>query len=159
MVKIALNARLVRRAIAVLAIALVISQFVPLARTNPPVTREVRWDSPATRALAQRACFDCHSDVTTWPWYSRVTPVSFLVVSDVEDGRRRLNFSEWDKPQRATIMDVQHDVEGGDMPAWQYLPMHPDARLSDAEKSQLIDGLRRTFAADPPIPGQPLRRR
>jgi hypothetical protein len=119
----------------------------------------VRWDSPQTRALAQRACFDCHSNVTFWPWYSRVTPSSFLVVSDVEDGRRRLNFSEWDKPQRATIMDVEHDIREGDMPLWYYLPMHPDARLSAAEKSQLIDGLRKTFAADPPIPGEPLRRR
>ena len=158
MVKITLNARFVRRAIIVLAAALVISQFVPLSRTNPPVTREVKWDSPQTRALAQRACFDCHSNVTTWPWYSRVTPTSFLVVSDVGDGRRRMNFSEWDKPQRATIMDVQHDIESGDMPVWQYLPMHPEARLSAAEKQQLLDGLRKTFAADPPIPGPPLRR-
>ena len=158
MVKIALNARFFRRAIAVVAIALLISQFVPLSHANPPVTREVRWDSPATRALAQRACFDCHSNVTTWPWYSYVTPVSFLVVSDVEDGRRRLNFSEWDKPQRATFADASSDLESGDMPAWQYLPMHPEARLSSTETSQLIDGLRRTFAADPPIPGPPLRR-
>jgi len=157
--KIALNARFARRAIVVLVIALVLSQFVPLSHTNPPVTREVRWDSPQTRALAQRACFDCHSNVTTWPWYSRITPSSFLVVSDVEDGRRRLNFSEWDKPQRATIVDVEHDIQDGDMPAWQYLPMHPGARLSPAEQSQLIDGLRKTFAADPPTPGQPLRRR
>jgi len=159
MVKIALNARVVRRAIVVLAIALVLSQFVPLSHSNPPVTREVRWDSAQTRVLTQRACFDCHSNVTTWPWYSRVTPSSFLVVSDVEDGRRRLNFSEWDKPQRATIMDVEHDIQEGDMPAWQYLPMHRDAWLSPAEKSQLIEGLRKTFAADPPVPGPPLRRR
>ena len=157
--KIALNARIARRAIVVLAAALVISQFVPLSRTNPPVTREVRWDSRQTRVLAQRACFDCHSNVTTWPWYSYVTPVSFLVVSDVEDGRRRLNFSEWDTPQRATIADVQQDIENGDMPAWQYLPMHRDAWLSSAEKSLLSEGLRRTFAADPPVPGPPLRRR
>jgi hypothetical protein len=142
-----------------LGAALVISQFVPLSRTNPAVTRQVHWDSPQTRVLAQRACFDCHSNVTSWPWYSHVTPVSFLVVSDVEDGRRRLNFSEWDKPQRATFMDVQHDIENGDMPAWQYLPMHRDARLSPAEKSQLIEGLRATFKSDPPIAGPPLRRR
>src|SRR5471032_2939644 len=85
-----------------LLLALLIGiQFLSPARTNPPVTREIKWDTPATRKLAQRACFDCHSNMTTWPWYSHVAPVSLLVVNDTNDGRRALNFSEWDKPQRA----------------------------------------------------------
>jgi hypothetical protein len=139
--------------------ALVISQFVPLSRTNPPVTLEVRWDSPLTRELAHRACFDCHANLTTWPWYSRVTPASFLVVNHVNDGRRRLNFSEWDKPQRATFEDVQHDIDNGDMPIWNYVLLHPEAKLSPSERSQLVEGLRATFKSDPPMPGPPLRRR
>ena len=59
-------------------VGLVVIQFVPVERPNPPVLREPNWDSPETRALAQRACFDCHSNETTWPWYSQVAPVSWL---------------------------------------------------------------------------------
>ena len=64
-------------------------QLVPYGRdhANPPVTREVKWDSPRTRALAAGACFDCHSNLTTWPWYSNVAPVSWLVYADVVGGR------------------------------------------------------------------------
>ncbi|HEY5270864.1 MAG TPA: heme-binding domain-containing protein, partial [Anaerolineales bacterium] len=72
-------------------------QLVPLPGrgNNPPVTSEPLWDSPQTRALAKRACFDCHSNETVWPWYSYVAPVSWLVYNDTMQGRRRLNFSEW----------------------------------------------------------------
>src|SRR5215831_3235209 len=82
--------------------ALVLIQLIPFGRehTNPPVTQEPAWDSPGTRELAKRACFDCHSNETVWPWYSRVAPVSWLTQRDVNGGRRHVNFSEWNKPQR-----------------------------------------------------------
>jgi hypothetical protein len=140
-----------RIALAVLVI-LVVIQFIPMSRTNPAVTREVRWDSPGTRALAQRACFDCHSNTTTWPWYVRIAPASFLMVNHVNDGRGRLNFSEWDKPQRAAFKEVNDEVTSGGMPVWNYVLLHPDAKLSAAEKIALVNGLRATFLQDPPIP-------
>ena len=127
-------------------------QLVPLSRTNPPVTREVRWNAPETRALAQRACFDCHSNLTVWPWYSHVAPVSLFVVNHVSDGRRRLNFSTWDQPQRAKMEDVEDQITRGEMPIDNYTWMHPASRLTPDERRQLIDGLRATFLADPPIP-------
>ena len=76
-------------------------QAVPYGRshTNPPVTAEAPWDSARTRELAVRACYDCHSNETTWPWYSNVAPMSWLVQRDVDEGRGVLNFSEWDQPQ------------------------------------------------------------
>ena len=117
--------RLASRAAVVLVVLLVVAQFVPMARTNPPSTRDVRWDSPETRALAERACFDCHSNSTAWPWYSHVAPVSFFVINHVNEGRRRLNFSAWDTPQRATFQDVEKTVTDGDMPIWNYVLMHP----------------------------------
>src|ERR1700674_2739250 len=85
-------------AIAVVLFGLI--QLVPIgvSVTNPPVVSEPNWDSPQTRALAQRACFDCHSNETIWPWYSRVAPVSWLLASDVIQGRSRLNFSTWGQP-------------------------------------------------------------
>lgn len=131
---------------------LVVIQFIPKPRTNPPVTREVRWDAPATRELARRACFDCHTNETTWRWYSHIAPASLLVINHVNDGRRRLNFSEWDKPQRATFKDVDENISDGEMPIWNYVLVHRQAKLTPAEKTQLIEGLRATFLQDPPIP-------
>ena len=135
----------------VLAAILVAMQFVPMPRTNPPATREVRWDTPATRALARRACFDCHSNATVWPWYSHIAPASFLVINHVDEGRRRLDFSEWDRPQPATFKDVEDNVTRGDMPIWNYVLLHSQAKLAPAETRQLLDGLRATFLQDPPV--------
>ncbi len=124
----------------------VLIQFVPYghSHTNPPVTKEPVWDSPSTRELFHRACFDCHSNETRWPWYAYVAPVSWLLARDVNGGRRHLNLSTWDQPQRHA-KDIAHEVNSGDMPPWFYLPMHPNAKLSDAEKQALIDGAAKTF--------------
>ena len=69
-------------------------QLIPIDRTNPPVVTQVQWDSPQTQALFKRACADCHSNETVWPWYSYVAPVSWLVAHDVSEGRGRLNVSD-----------------------------------------------------------------
>ena len=77
-----------------LVVALVAIQLVPVDRTSPPVTADIA--APANvRAVLKRACYDCHSNETTWPWYSRVAPVSWLVARDVREGRKELNFSDW----------------------------------------------------------------
>jgi mono/diheme cytochrome c family protein len=122
-----------------LLILAVTIQLVPFghSHTNPPGTKEPDWDSPRTASLFHRACYDCHSNQTTWPWYSYVAPVSWLVERDVDGGRSHLNFSQWDQPQRHA-KDVVKEVRQGDMPPWFYLPMHPNARLSDAEKQMVI---------------------
>lgn len=146
------------RRTALLLIAILIAiQFIPVSKTNPPVTREVRWDSPSTRALAQRSCFDCHSNETRWPWWAHVAPGSFLMANHVSDGRRDLNFSTWDMPQRGLMDDVEREVSSGDMPVSSYVLLHPEAKLSDTEKQQLIAGLRATYMQDPPKPA-PRRR-
>jgi len=67
---------------------------LPVRNNNPPVVAEPNWDSPQTHALVKRACFDCHSNETIWPWYSYIAPVSWLVYNDVMEGRSRLDFSE-----------------------------------------------------------------
>jgi len=131
-------------------------QLIPMSRGNPPATREVKWDSPQTQALAQRACNDCHSDQTTWPWDSYIAPASFLIANHVYEGRRRLNFSEWDKPN-SDFEEVSRTIQNGRMPTWDYVLMHPAAKLTPAETQQLLDGLQATFQQDPPIP-RPRRR-
>jgi hypothetical protein len=121
-------------------------QLVPYGRahTNPPVTGEPAWDSPTTRALAVRACFDCHSNETAWPWYSNVAPLSWLLQRHVDEGRQTLDFSTWGTG-RQEVERVARQVASGEMPPGDYLLLHPDARLSDAEKQQLIDGLTKTL--------------
>lgn len=134
----------------VLAVLFVGIQFVPINRTNAPITREVKWDTPATRVLAQRACFDCHSNETVRPWYDRIAPVSFYVENHINDGKRRLNFSEWDKPN-SDMGEIKKVLQNGSMPLWDYLIMHPNAKLSDQETTDLLAGLQATLKQDPPI--------
>lgn len=118
------------------------------SQTNPPVVQEPAWDSPQTRQLAERACFDCHSNETVWPLYGKVAPVSWLITRDVVDGRRHVNFSEWNT-YAEEAEEFAEVIQEGEMPMAIFLPLHPEARLTDAEKQQLIDGLRATVAASP----------
>ncbi|MEM7535921.1 MAG: heme-binding domain-containing protein [Chloroflexota bacterium] len=128
----------------------VVLQLVPIERSNPAVTREIRWDSQTTKTLAQRACYDCHSNETTWPWYGYIAPVSWLVSNHVSDGRESLNFSEWNQPNGSPVA-VLGTIRDGDMPLSEYVMMHPEAKLTADEMRLLIEGLDRTMKADPPI--------
>ncbi len=141
--------------IALAAVALfVIAQLVPYGRshTNPPVLAEPSWNAPQTRVLAQTACFDCHSNLTIWKWYSNIAPVSWLVYRDVQGGRSALNFSEWNRPQDGAG-DAIDTIASGSMPPWFYVIIHPKAGLSAADKQTLMQGLAATFRRSPPIGG------
>lgn len=135
--------KIIRTAILALVILFVLIQLVPYGRahTNPPVVQEPAWDSPATRALAQRACFDCHSHETAWPWYTNVAPVSWMIQRHVDEGREKLNFSDWGNSRERELDEIAEVILEGEMPLPNYLPMHPEARLTPAEKQALIDGL------------------
>jgi cytochrome c551/c552 len=141
--------RLLPRLALIAGAVLVISQFVPVSRTNPPVEQDVA--APAeVDAILRRACYDCHSNETVWPWYSRVAPVSWLVVHDTNEGRAHLNFSTWNRlsiPERHEVLDeLVEEVESGGMPLPIYLPMHPEARLNDADKTALLAWARASLA-------------
>jgi hypothetical protein len=141
--------RIVRIAALGLAVLAGAAQAVPFGRDhdNPPVRREPAWDHPDTRALARRACFDCHSNEVRWPWYSWVAPVSWLVARDVAEAREALNFSEWDRPQKEA-REGAREVREGAMPLPLYALAHPGARLTPGEREALARGLERT----PPPP-------
>ena len=117
-------------------LAAVLIQFVSFGHThtNPATTKEPAWDSPQTRDLVHRACYDCHSNQTTWPWYSNVAPVSWLLQRDVNEGRSHLNFTEWDRPQKHA-KDVAEQVKEGEMPPWFYRPMHPGSQAHGSRKA------------------------
>jgi len=126
----------------------VLIQFIPFGHdhTNPPVVSEPNWDSAQTKAVFQKACFDCHSNETIWPWYSNIAPMSWLVQVDVNEGRSRMNFSEWNAQNGINADFISMMVTSGEMPPLQYLLMHPDARLSQAEKDQLVQGIKTTLS-------------
>ena len=133
--------------------ALLLIQLVPYGRdhTNPLPTKQVALATAAQRGLFRAACQDCHSYDTDWLWYTNVAPVSWLVQSDVDGGRERLNLSTWDRPQ-PDLGEVVEQIQGGEMPPWQYWisPYHWNARLSASEKRQLVTGFTALYASDPP---------
>jgi hypothetical protein len=133
--------------IIVAIVLLVIIQFIPYGKdhTNPPVVSELNWDSQQTRDLTKRACFDCHSNETVWPWYSNLAPISWLVYRDVVEGRSRLNFSDWQNNRLEGLGELTSIINEGEMPPFQYLLMHSSAKLSSTEKSDLINGLQKTL--------------
>jgi len=135
-----------RRGIPALVGLLLLIQVVPYGRdhTNPPVVKEPDWDRPRTRELFFQACKNCHSNETGWPWYSSVAPISWLVQHDVEEARSHFNVSEWGR-RRNHGDEAAKEVREGEMPPWFYLPAHPEARLTDAERQELIAGLVATF--------------
>ncbi|KAF0153059.1 MAG: hypothetical protein FD143_499 [Ignavibacteria bacterium] len=123
-----------------LLLALVGIQFIEVERTNPPVTKEL-LASAEVKKILKDACYDCHSNETKWPWYSKVAPVSFLITNHVNDGRRHLNFSTWGNlftpKQKEYKKEIWEEIERGNMPISHYTWLHPKAKLTP-EQLQLI---------------------
>jgi hypothetical protein len=126
---------------ATVAVAFGAAQLVPYRVSNPPVRGEPVWDSPRTRALVVTACYDCHSNQTRSHWYTKVAPMSWLTARDVRNGRAALNFSEW--AASAGEQDPASAVADGNMPParYFYFGLHKDAKLTAAERVDLIRGL------------------
>jgi len=92
-------------------------------------------------SILKRSCYDCHSDHTVWPWYSSIAPASWLVGDDVVKGRKKMNFSQWDKmptaKQEARLNEICEEIKSDEMPLPPYLILHGDAKLSQADKDIL----------------------
>ena len=121
-------------------------QIVPYGRThsNPRTIVEPAWDSPRTRELAVRACFDCHSNQTRWPWYAKVAPFSWTVQFDVEAARSVINFSEWNRRYALSVYAGRR-TSTGMMPPYKYRMAHPEADLTPEERMELARGLEATL--------------
>ena len=121
-----------------LCITIVGIQLVPVKRTNPEVVYD--FDGPEeVKAVLKRSCYDCHSNETEWPWYSRVAPASWLVSHHVEDGRKHLNFSEWEalKEMGWIRSEIVEEIAEGKMPMKSYLRLHSEAKVTDEELAVL----------------------
>ncbi len=123
----------------------VVAQFIPVERPNPPVLSDVPAPSQVKTILV-KACFDCHSYETRWPWYSRVAPVSWWLANHVRKGRKDLNFSRWPTfdfvSQELILREMEKQITTGAMPPRSYLVGHADARLSDHERQLLLAWVR-----------------
>lgn len=104
------------------------------------ILRDAQID-PDTLALVQRACQNCHSEKTAWPWYSRVAPASWLLERDVQQARLHMNLSRWQdyspEDRLVFLSEIGSAVRNREMPVPRYLLLHPEARLTDAERQQL----------------------
>ena len=142
-----MNLKVISVAVILGAVAI---QFIPYGKdhTNPPVMSEVQWDSPRTQELFNRACADCHSNETKYPWYSNMAPISWLIMHDIDEGREKMNVSMIGIQKKNKLKDAADEVKEGEMPIPPYLIAHPEARLSDAEKKELASGLEKTFGVE-----------
>ncbi len=133
-----------------LAVLFVILQFVPgkfFPTGNPAVDPTTTLQAtarklpPEVAAILDRSCRDCHSSQTAWPWYGKVAPISWLLSYDVAHGRQELNMSEWGRyaPKRKghKLEEICEQVKRGEMPLSYYLPLHPGAKLSEADRTAI----------------------
>jgi hypothetical protein len=137
--------------VAAIGLAAMLIQFVPVSRQDPPVVADIPAPA-AVKAILKRACYDCHSHETRWPWYTRIAPLSWMIADDVRVGRTVLNFSTWNQyrpDEQAEKRELSwEEVEVYDMPPLYYLALHPDSVLSDHERDLLRDWTSRSAAKD-----------
>ncbi|HTP12676.1 MAG TPA: heme-binding domain-containing protein [Bacteroidota bacterium] len=140
--------KILYRILLVLLGVFVIAQFFRPELTNPksdPALSVKTYPGvpPEVIAKMESACFDCHSNETRWPWYSYITPVNYLTVSDVNQGRRHVNFSEWNNYStgrlKSVLDNIYDQVYNHEMPLKKYQWMHPASRMTDAELKMICD--------------------
>ena len=134
--------------IVIMVLLFALIQLVPYGKdhTNPRVLSNPAWDSSGTEMLVRGACYDCHSNETTWPWYSNVAPASWMVYRDVVEARATFNFNELTIEQGKNLVGAMTEMVAENiMPPLQYTAIHAEARFSTAERQEIIDGLLKTF--------------
>ena len=138
---------IVKRSLIGLGVLFVGAQFIRPDHSNPPVdpsrTLHAQMDVPSdVLALIEDSCTDCHTHGTEWPWYSHVAPISWLLDYHVEHGREYVDFDEWAGysayEQQQALDEIAEVVESGEMPLSMYLPLHPEAQLTDAERQRIV---------------------
>jgi len=154
-----MNKARVKMVLLALLVFLVLIQIFQPARTNPSVipSRSMAAHVPVPAdvyAALMRSCGDCHSSQTHWPWYSRVAPLSWVVTDDVNEGRRHMNFDDWEaladqKVANDRLIDICEEVKQKGMPPFSYRILHRDLRLKAQEIISLC-AWSQSFRTSPP---------
>ena len=122
-----------------------------IQRTNPPERFAGMIISQEADAVLRRACFDCHSNETRYPWYSYLPVASLVLAQHVREGREELNFSRWaqmaPKRRAKAIKESLEEIREGSMPSWDYLLVHPEARLTPGDQAILQQGAAKAYGA------------
>ncbi len=131
-----------------LLIVFVIIQFFRIDQTNPPVNKDldfltIKKTPKSTAKLIRTSCYDCHSDETVYPWYTKIQPVGWFMQDHIKEGRKELNFSTFANlellRQAKKLNHAAHEVEEGDMPIKSYLLIHTDAKLNPEQTREIVD--------------------
>jgi hypothetical protein len=134
--------------IKVLAVVFVLIQFIRIDKTNPEIDKtqdfiSIYKPNEAIANTLKSSCYDCHSSESTYPWYSNIAPVSWMVKHHIDEGREELNFSEWGtfttKRKMKKLEEIVEEVEEGEMPMTPYVMIHSEAKMSDTERKAFLD--------------------
>lgn len=126
----------------------VVMQLIPVDRTNKPVDKkqnfvEVLQPPKQVQEILKNACYDCHSNEVKYPKYAYIAPISWSIKHHINEGKGRVNFSEWttyNQDQKSSILDdIIESVQSKEMPLKGYIPMHPEADLTDAQRKIFTD--------------------
>ncbi|MDH5366140.1 MAG: heme-binding domain-containing protein [Cyclobacteriaceae bacterium] len=137
-----------KKIVIALGLVLVIIQFFRIDKENPSYEMEndfIMITNPPelVKGILKNSCYDCHSFETKYPWYTNVAPVSWWIKHHINEGRDELNFSEWAtfelKRKNHKLDEIVEMVEEGEMPMSSYTWMHSEARLTDEQKTALIN--------------------
>lgn len=136
-----------KKVLVILLVVFILIQFFPIDRTNPTPTPQldfltIKKTPESTATIIKNSCYDCHSNETKYPWYSRIQPVSWLLKNHIDEGRKKLNFSNfanYEPKRQAHKMDEAAEmIEKGEMPMDSYVLIHSAAKLSEQQKQELI---------------------
>ena len=133
-----------KKTIIILILLLIAIQFIPTDKTNPPVNSAITLNaSDEVMVILKKSCYDCHSHETKWPGYSAIAPISWNIIGHVNDGRKALNFSEWKNINpEIKIKRLKRSIKtvnNGMMPLPNYIRLHDEAVMSDADKKIIVD--------------------
>ncbi len=130
-----------------LLIVLLIGQFIQPPKNKGAVasandiTHSVQVPD-TIMSLLKTACYDCHSNSTSYPWYSKITPVNWWLYNHIQEGKKNLNFSEFTGTYRRKMRKLEESgelTEKHEMPIGSYLWMHEEAALTDAQRKMIVD--------------------
>jgi len=140
--------KIVKKILLYLLVLLVLIQFYPMQKPkvnfkNPKDFLKNNNMPKEVAKIFKTSCYDCHSNETKFPWYSKTAPVKWLVYHDINEGREKLNFSEWndlsDDDKSDKLFDIQDAVNDGEMPMKIYTFIHKNTRLTDKQRTLISD--------------------
>ena len=140
--------KIIKVVLIVLVLGFVVIQFFRIDKTNPPVNAAETLEAsvnvpPDIKLILGRSCNDCHTNLTTYPWYTNIQPSGWFLKDHVDDGRKELNFSVWStytpKRKAKKLEEICEQVTRGEMPLSSYLWIHWDSKLREGDAQALCD--------------------